>query len=250
MLFLFTCTRDFSNRDETARETDSMTDTKLVLRIRKSDFLPDVPSTSLSRTPRLPSTTGSGSSARRLLLLSHPASRSYTVSSRPVYTSAAPHNFIEFAAERAAFHGQLWCPTLSSPLALYSAILNLPTYNSHPSFLKRGKGLRVQCLSRSYFRLIREHTGWFFALRANGIFLFFFSLSACFYRCFDITADRFWSLLYLEFAFGKTKCLSAPLDPFLQEMLYKSFLKLEVFNVQESTLTRYFVLDLISIWLN
>jgi len=63
--------RDFSNREETVRETDSTTDAKLVLRIRKSDFLSVVPSTSLSRTPRLPSTTGSGST-RRLLLLSHP----------------------------------------------------------------------------------------------------------------------------------------------------------------------------------
>lgn len=47
-----------------------------------------------------------------------------------IYTmSAAPRNFIEFAAERAAFHGQLWRPTLCSPSALYSAILNPPTYN-------------------------------------------------------------------------------------------------------------------------
>lgn len=122
---------------------DSTMDAKFVLRVRKSDFLPVAPSTSLSRTPRLPSTTGSGNSARRLLLsclilhlvpsrvsLSAPAP---LAPSRLVYTtSAVPRNFIEFAAERAAFHGQLWRPTLFSPSALYSAILNPPTYNPHP----------------------------------------------------------------------------------------------------------------------
>jgi len=91
---------------------------------------------------------------------------SCTVSSRSIYTtSAAPRNFIEFAAERTAFHGQLWCPTLSSHSALYSAILNPLTYNSHPFFLRGGRSTHVVPFSL----LLLKYTSRFLAFQANRI---------------------------------------------------------------------------------
>lgn len=222
--FLFTL-RGFSNRDETVRETNSTMDTKFVLRVRKSDF-PPVASLPLllSRIPRL----SPGYRKRRKQCETTPTSclSSRSVSSRLhvsfpllsyiyIYNEcSASRNFIEFAAERAAFHGQLWRPTLSSPLALYSTILKPPTYNLlfhllplYPSPLRRDECGReknarhVYCLFRFGFRLF-EHT--------NSCVSRAFEKSLCTYRLCVVALTKLLTGVFdpfgcFEFTFCKTR---------------------------------------------
>lgn len=144
-----------------------------------------------------------------------------------------PHNFIEFAAGRAAFHGQLWRPTLSSPSALYSAILNLPTYNSHTLLPEKGKrSTRVVPYASTFVLwsmladfLHFEQTEYFPPFSPS--LFFFFSIFA--YSCrllWHNCWSSLWSFLFLWARIWENEMFgasSASLDSFRQEMLYNSF---------------------------